>query len=301
MYVIEAKAKRENIADAISDAEGRLAEINRSNVIKVVMISGVAGNDSEGYVVKSKFLADGMLEPVTINGQDVSSLISPEIAKTLLSTNQSNIEDLPIDEKFFISKAEEINKVLHLGAINKTLRARVIAALLLSLVEDTPPNLDAPPSILIAEINARVKRVLTNEGKPEFYRCIEISAPTSEANHNKFKIALVRTLQELQNLNIRSAMSSGTDVLGKFYEVFLKYGNGAKEIGIVLTPRHLTKFVADVSNITPRDIVLDPACGTGGFLVSAFDKIQKETSEEQINAFKQNSLFGIEQESEVVR
>ena len=96
-------------------------------------------------------------------------------------------------------------------------------------------------------------------------------------------------------------MSSGTDVLGKFYEVFLKYGNGAKEIGIVLTPRHLTKFVADVSNITPRDIVLDPACGTGGFLVSAFDKIQKETSEEQINAFKQNSLFGIEQESEVVR
>ena len=130
------------------------------------MISGVAGNDSEGYVVKSKFLADGMLEPVTINGQDVSSLISPEIAKTLLSTNQSNIEDLPIDEKFFISKAEEINKVLHLGAINKTLRARVIAALLLSLVEDTPPNLDAPPSILIAEINARVKRVLTNEGEP---------------------------------------------------------------------------------------------------------------------------------------
>ncbi len=34
-------------------------------------------------------------------------------------------------------------------------------------------------------------------------------------------------------------MNSGTDVLGKFYEVFLKYGNGAKEIGIVLTPRHV--------------------------------------------------------------
>jgi len=26
-------------------------------------------------------------------------------------------------------------------------------------------------------------------------------------------------------------MNSSTDVLGQFYEVFLKYGNGAKEIG----------------------------------------------------------------------
>ena len=38
-------------------------------------------------------------------------------------------------------------------------------------------------------------------------------------------------------------MRSGKDVLGKFYEVFLKYGNGAKEIGIVLTPRHITRFL----------------------------------------------------------
>jgi hypothetical protein len=47
---------------------------------------------------------------------------------------------------------------------------------------------------------------------------------------------LVKTILELLNLNICSAMNSSTDVLGQFYEVFLKYGNGAKEIGIVLTP-----------------------------------------------------------------
>ena len=48
-----------------------------------------------------------------------------------------------------------------------------------------------------------------------------------------------RTIQSLNNLNIQSAMKSGADVLGKFYEVFLRYGNGAKEIGIVL-PRRST-------------------------------------------------------------
>ena len=112
--------------------------------------------------------------------------------------------------------------------------------------------------------------------------------------------ALVKTIQELNNLNIRSAMNSGADVLGKFYEVFLKYGNGAKEIGIVLTPRHITKFAAEVMSITDRDICYDPTCGTGGFLISAFDYVKKNHTKAQIARFKQNNLFGIEQESQVV-
>ena len=47
-------------------------------------------------------------------------------------------------------------------------------------------------------------------------------------------------------------MNSGKDVLGKFYEVFLKYGNGAKEIGIVLTPRHITRFASEVLDINSK-------------------------------------------------
>ncbi len=95
-------------------------------------------------------------------------------------------------------------------------------------------------------------------------------------------------------------MNSGTDVLGKFYEVFLKYGNGAKEIGIVLTPRHITKFVVDVLNITEQDICYDPACGTGGFLVSTFDYIKQTRNTAQVNKFKENNLFGVDQDNDAV-
>ena len=94
-------------------------------------------------------------------------------------------------------------------------------------------------------------------------------------------------------------MNSSTDVLGQFYEVFLKYGNGAKEIGIVLTPRHITRFGAEALSIGPNDVVLDPACGTGGFLVAAFDRIRHLGTEGQLNRFKQHNLFGIEQESAI--
>jgi type I restriction-modification system DNA methylase subunit len=124
--------------------------------------------------------------------------------------------------------------------------------------------------------------------------------PAAKDNHIKFKAALVQTMQELENLNIRSAMNSGTDVLGKFYEVFLKYGNGAKEIGIVLTPRQITQFAVDAVSVTDTDIIYDPCCGTAGFLIAAFDHVKKGRSAAQINRFKKNNLFGVDQESAVV-
>lgn len=48
------------------------------------------------------------------------------------------------------------------------------------------------------------------------------------------------------------------DVLRQFYEVFLKYANDAKKIGIVLTPRHITEFAVNCSHIDYNDYVFDP-------------------------------------------
>ena len=50
--------------------------------------------------------------------------------------------------------------------------------------------------------------------------------------------------------------------------------NGAKEIGIVLTPRHITRFAVQVVDVEQHDVVCDPTCGTGGFLISALDHVK---------------------------
>jgi hypothetical protein len=173
-----------------------------------------------------------------------------------------------------------------------------MAALLLSVIEE-PPNLDTKLSVLIGEINTRSYDILKQHGKPDFAPFVKILPPTNTTNHVKFKAALVKTIQELLNLNIRSAMNSSTDVLGQFYEVFLKYGNGAKEIGIVLTPRHITRFAVEAIGVSHDDIVLDPACGTGGFLVAAFDYVRQNSTPQQRDRFKKYNIFGIEQESAV--
>ncbi|MDQ4121669.1 MAG: SAM-dependent methyltransferase [Acidobacteriota bacterium] len=300
VWVIEAKREHSQLGQALREAEDYARKINQSKNIKALFISGVAGNPTDSFIVETHFLVGNKFKPITINCKDVTSLIRPEEAKTVLSSGSPVIKDLEIDEALVLAKAESINKILHLGAINKSLRARVMAALMLSLIDTPAPNVDAAPSVLISEINAKAKRILSLHRKPEFFSYIEIELPTTEDNHIKFKTALVQTIQELNNLNIRSAMNSGTDVLGKFYEVFLKYGNGAKEIGIVLTPRHITEFAVNVVSVTDKDVVFDPTCGTAGFLVAAFDEIKRNYSEKIVNSFKENNIFGVEQDPDVV-
>ncbi len=199
-----------------------------------------------------------------------------------------------------MSTAEEINKILHLAGINKGKRARFISGIILSYAAKTRPNLDKDTKPLVKEINIDIEEVLSDKGKIDFLDFVKLQLPPNTDNHIKYKQAIIQTYRELDGLDIKSAMNSGDDVLGKFYEVFLKYGNGAKEIGIVLTPRHITKFAVDVLDVKNTDFVYDPTCGTGGFLVSAFDYVKNNSTEKEKDQFKENNIFGVEQEDDVV-
>lgn len=299
VWVIEAKAARKDLQDAIDEAKTyyakRLNDIAGCPV-RAILATGVAGSEEQGYLVRTKVLLNGRWQAVTINGQEATGLLSPGDIRTLLADGGSDIHEFAPPQRLFLEAAESINEILHEGGINKNDRAKTIAALLLSVV-DEPPNLDTKLQVLIAEINGRSEAVLKANGKPDFAPFIKILPPTNTTNHVKYRTAIVRTIQELQNLNIRSAMNSSTDVLGQFYEVFLKYGNGAKEIGIVLTPRHITRFAVEAIGVSHTDIVCDVACGTGGFLVAAFDHVRETCTKPQLERFKEYNLFGIEQES----
>ena len=264
----------------------------------MILATVIAGDEEAGYIARTMIRLGRKWRVVTINGQEATGLLSTDDVRILIENGCSDIHEFSPPQWLFVSAAERINGLLHVCGINKNDRAKTMAALLLSVV-DQPPNLEASLPVLIGEINARSKAILTENGKPDFAPFVAILPPTNTTNHVKFKSALVRTLQELLNLNIRSAMNSSTDILGRFYEVFLKYGNGAKEIGIVLTPRHITRFAVEAVGVSPTDLVLDPACGTGGFLVAAFDQVRRVGTKRQLERFKQFNLFGIEQESYV--
>lgn len=296
-WVIESKRTHGELRKALREAEQYADRINKDKTAKALFVSGVAGNDEDSYLVENRYWDGQDYVTITANGIPLTALLSPIVIEEVLEQGP-DLQDVPLDTGLFLSKAELINEVLHAGAVNKNARAKVMASVLLAILEDVP-KLDVAPTLLIRDINSRAERALEQEGKGEFFRFIRLALPPTEDNHKKFKRALVQTIQELLNLNIRSAMRSGHDVLGKFYEVFLKYGNGAKEIGIVLTPRHITRFAVDVLGVSDRDTVYDPTCGTGGFLVAAFDHVRLKAGHDAIERFKEHNLFGIEQEAEV--
>jgi type I restriction enzyme M protein len=300
-YIIEAKNERIKIDVALKEARDYYAKpINKGGQVRALFVTGIAGSDEEGFDARSQYLKDGKWETITENDAEVTGLLSKAQIERILTTNSPKIKDIEVSEQEFLKTAEEINGILHEGGIHKDYRARVMAAILLALSEGTDLNLDEEPVILIQSINARVELVLNRHRKSEFAQFISLALPATRDNHVRFKKAIVETIHELLGLNIRSAMKSGKDILGTFYEVFLKYGNGAKEIGIVLTPRHTTKFAAEVIGIEPNDLVLDPTCGTGGFLVAAFDEARKKATEEELEDFKRYGIYGIEEQDFVV-
>ncbi len=299
LWVVEAKSKQVLLERALADAEAYARKLNQSERFQVRFISGVVGNNVESFLVKTYFFNGNLYSPVKLNGVETTGLLSPEQVRTILESNNPNIENAKVDLKLFLSRANRINEILHLGAVNPHQRASVMAALLLATLNESRPNLDSPPSVLMNDINSRVEDVLSRQGKKEFFNHIKISLPITTDNHVKMKRALVDTLQELYALNIRSAMQSGDDWLGAFYEVFLKYASWAQDLGIVLTPRHITQFVADVMDIHYNDILYDPTCGTGGFLVAGFDYVKQQANQSQLNSFKQHGIFGIEQDDQI--
>lgn len=71
-----------------------------------------------------------------------------------------------------------------------------------------------------------------------------------------------------------------SEVLGDAYEYLLSILGSQGELGQFRTPRHIIDFMVDIVHPTKNDRILDPACGTAGFLISAYKFIinQKENS-----------------------
>jgi len=64
------------------------------------------------------------------------------------------------------------------------------------------------------------------------------------------------------------------DILGTFYVEFLRYANGDGGLGIVLTPPHITEMFSELAEINKDSVIIDNCCGTGGFLISAMQKME---------------------------
>ena len=110
------------------------------------------------------------------------------------------------------------------------------------------------------------------------------------------KISNPANLSRLISLiNGETWMGLDIDVKGEIYEGLLQKNAQESKAGAgqYFTPRPLIRAMVEVMRPTPETTVVDPACGTGGFLLIAYEYMKKQTQDrEKIKALKEKKLFG---------
>lgn len=86
------------------------------------------------------------------------------------------------------------------------------------------------------------------------------------------------------------------DVIGIFYNEFLRYANGDGGLGIVLTPQHIRELFVDLAEVNKDSVVIDNCCGTGGFLISAMKRMEdlSKGDKKKVKEIHTKQLMGIE-------
>lgn len=88
--------------------------------------------------------------------------------------------------------------------------------------------------------------------------------------------------------------SEEVNILSLLYESMVKeMRDAAGDSGEFYTPRPVIKFMVDVMKPQLGEVIFDPACGTGGFLVEVYEYLQKQCSASDWDTL-QNSIIGAE-------
>ena len=118
---------------------------------------------------------------------------------------------------------------------------------------------------------------------------------------------LFSVVNHLQGINLNQ---TDLDVKGIAFERFLgSYFRG--DMGQYFTPRELVQFIINMIEPEHEDRILDPACGSGGFLLYSMEHIQKQASQyyeegtpehyTHWHDFAEKYLFGIEVNDAIAR
>lgn len=241
----------------------------------------------------------------------------------------------PLKEEELIKKAIEYNEILHDYSIPEIDRCTVISAILVALqdkgfqnsftsyefeddetlqelgIKETAynPNID----LIEALLNACEIVLKKNQISKDKQEIILREYGKIKSNHTFRSYLIQQGRKEVKNTVLRDLINDVMesimpyitnniyDVLGKFYTQFIRYAGSDSKTGLVLTPSHITDLFCDLAEINADDVVFDPCCGTGGFLVSAMNRMVNVSGSDlaKHKYIKSNQLIGVEKRSDM--
>lgn len=111
-------------------------------------------------------------------------------------------------------------------------------------------------------------------------------------NYMKNGVVLAKVINLLNQIDFNN--QAERHLFNDIYEGMLRELQSAGSYGEFYTPRPLTNLIVEQVNPTFGEIVLDPACGTGGFLVSAVEHLRRQDLTTEQELALEEYLRGIE-------
>lgn len=280
--------------------------VENSN-FKKVFAFGCSG-DEKHHIIRPIFIDQNsykLLQPVENFENFSNDNIDKYYREQVLE--ETPIETLELEE--VLKKSAELHEALrNYGQLGDSEKPLVVSAILLALREDENiadqlkgDNLKTDGKIIFDALSTHMTRV---EVKPETkkeqvlaqFDIIKNRTLLNQIDERLEKTPLKYFTEFLQKNVFSSIVESSTeDILGRFYGEFIRYtGGDGQTLGVVLTPRHITELFCDLVDLQPTDVVFDPCCGTGGFLIAAMHKMLKQAKPEEVEVIKKDRIHGIE-------
>lgn len=286
--------------------------INNTNYKKVIAF-GVSGNEKHHKIT-----------PLWINEREYCKIL-PDI-ESFYNFNEDNIEEWYIKEilkedttseketKEILKFAKQLHEDLrNYGNLQDTQKPLVVSGILLALreIEKKSFNLDdlngdnveTDGEKIFNAIDKNLKRSnvqpsVKKEKLLNQFSLIKDTKILNELNKTLGKTPLKYYAEQI-NDNIfkhQKFMHTSEDFLGRFYGEFMSYSGGdGQNLGIILTPKHITELFCDLADLKTNDIVFDPCCGTAGFLIASMHNMICKAKDEKIkDNIRKNQLHGIE-------
>ena len=118
-----------------------------------------------------------------------------------------------------------------------------------------------------------IEQMYTNENLPELFR---------EIFKNSFLPFKDPSTLNMFLKEINEFHYSNSEKLGDAFEYLLSFMGSQGDAGQFRTPRHIIDFITEIVNPQKNESVLDPACGTAGFLISAYKYILKQNTKKNL-------------------
>jgi type I restriction enzyme M protein len=122
---------------------------------------------------------------------------------------------------------------------------------------------------MLALYSEAIQKMLENPGVPPLFRDIFKNAYLPYRDPETLK----SFLKEINHFTY-----DHSERLGDAFEYLLSVLGSQGDAGQFRTPRHIIDFMVEVMDPKKNETVLDPACGTAGFLISAWKHILKNNS-----------------------